>query len=96
MEKLTTLKGLNYGDKVTKISFDGYQIFEFLCFDSKDDRYGYFLDSFGRTKVERWYEGWISEYNVFKGYDRDFVYNKEIELMNNRIEGLKKLMEDGN
>ncbi|MDL2320461.1 hypothetical protein LJC45_04940 [Alistipes sp. OttesenSCG-928-B03] len=96
LQKLTSFDSLKIGDKVTRITLTGFKIFVYMGDDphEKSDKYknqyGYFLDSFGREKVERWYVGYLDRSNTFVGYDHEFIVRKEIELLEKRIESLKE------
>lgn len=96
LQKLTSFDGLKIGDKITRITISGFQIFLYMGDDPHEmnekykNQYGYFLDSFGREKVERWYVGYLDRSNLYVGYDHEFVVRKEIELLKKRIEGLKE------
>lgn len=96
LERLTTFEGLQVGDKVTTITFAGFKTFEFMGYDPRlangkyRFNYAYFLDSFGRTKVERWYIDCLSKEEIYKGYDTLFVKIVELSLLRRRLLDLRK------
>lgn len=95
LEKLKNFENLKVGDKVTKITLTCHECFEFLGYDPKlkdteyAEEYGYFLDSFGRTKVYRWYRGFLEQAEIYLGYDTEFVRSIRIELLEKELKDLK-------
>ena len=59
LKKLQSFDQLQIGDKVTRVTINGFQGFVYMGDDPHTknpeykNKYGYFLDSFGREKVER-------------------------------------------
>ncbi len=96
LERLTTFEGLQAGDKVTRITFAGFKTFEFMGYDPTlangkyRFNYAYFLDSFGRTKVERWYIDCLAKEEIYKGYDTLFVKIMEYSLLRERLLDIRK------
>lgn len=96
MDKLRSFDGLQVGDVVTRISVKhGITQFEFLGFDPKlkgelRKLYGYFLESFGRTQVERWHASALQGRHYYRGYDRPHAVAIACDLLQERIDSLSK------
>ncbi|NDV63889.1 hypothetical protein [Bacteroides sp. 224] len=95
LARLTSFNQLQIGDKVTRVTINGFQVFVYMGDDphakkeEHKNQYGYFLDSFGRTKVERWYSGYLDRDRVYVGYDSRLVKCIEYELLEERLNQLK-------
>lgn len=96
MDKLRSFDGLQVGDVVTRISVEhGITRFEFLGFDPKlkgelGKLYGYFLESFGRTRVERWHASALLGRHYYRGYNRTQAVAIVCGLLQERIDGFQK------
>ena len=95
LERLLSFEGLKVGDVVTRVTLAGHQRFIYLGYDPHiknevcKNLYGYFLESFGRVKVERWYSEHLDYYNIYVGYDEKFIKQIETALLETRLEQLK-------
>jgi len=95
LEKLKSFDQIQIGDKVTRATINGFQIFIYMGDDphikniKHKNKYGYFLDSFGRERVERWYFGYLERESVYIGYDNDFITKIQCDLLQERLTQLK-------
>ena len=103
MNRVKSLKDLKIGQVLVEITKDAdLRIWEVLARDPKLNpdkelywKYIYMLDSWGRVKVERWYESDLEIREVYAeySYSKDLLLEKQIESLQSKLQHLLDLRE---